>query len=202
MGTSKAVKVDVRVVAATNRDLERMIADGQFREDLYYRLNVIQVSLPPLRERPDDLIELVFHFINRSSERTGKEIKRIEPEALAVLERYPWPGNIRELENTIERAVVLADGDSITLRDLPTEMMNAQPFVRVASTPTQLLPPPSPASPPSQPVVSSPGTDRVVSERELLASALQATGGNKAEAARRLGMPRSTFYSKLKKHQL
>ncbi len=147
---------------------------------------------------------MVFHFINRSAERTGKEIKRIEPEALAVLETYRWPGNIRELENTIERAVVLTDGASITLRDLPAEMINSQPFVRVASSASQYLPPPS------QPTVSRPHTPASVTaapvgagnERELLVSALQATGGNKAEAARRLGMPRSTFYSKLKKHQL
>lgn len=202
VGGSETVNVDVRVITATNRNLEKLIAEGRFREDLYYRLNVIRISLPPLRERRDDLIELVFHFINRSAERTGKQIKRIEPEALAVLERHPWPGNIRELENAIERAVVLADGDSITMRELPTEMLNAESGIRVTSTPSRFLP--APGSDPAPRAL--PGTvSRAVkdaAEREQLEAALRSTGGNKAEAARQLGLPRSTFYSKLKKYHL
>jgi transcriptional regulator with GAF, ATPase, and Fis domain len=201
VGSSKTVHVDVRLITATNRDLNQMIADGRFREDLYYRLNVIRLDLPPLRERRDDLIELVFHFINRSAERTGKQIRRIEPEALAVLERYRWPGNIRELENTIERAVVLADGDSITLRDLPGEMLSTPSTdVDIATKPERFLPAPRDASPRS--AITSSRAERDAAERDRLASALAETGGNKAEAARRLGLPRSTFYSKLKKYQL
>ena len=199
VGSSTTIHIDVRLVTATNRDLEQLIAEGKFREDLYYRLNVIRLNLPPLRARRDDLIELVFHFINRSVERTGKQIRRIEPEALAVLERYAWPGNIRELENTIERAVVLADGDSITLRDLPGEMLNHQGGVVVRSAPDRFLPGPANA-PPTRRTTSRAVRD--AAEREMLEAALAETGGNKAEAARRLGLPRSTFYSKLKKHQL
>ena len=203
VGGSRTVKVDVRVVTATNRDLEKLIAEGRFREDLYYRLNVIRINLPPLRDRRDDLIELVFHFINRAAERSGKEIKRIEPEALAVLERHPWPGNIRELENTIERAVVLTDGDSISMRDLPAEMLSGESEVRVTSAPERFLPAPDSDLPPPR---ALPGTAsraaRDAAEREMLAAALRSTGGNKAEAARQLGLPRSTFYSKMKKYEL
>jgi transcriptional regulator with GAF, ATPase, and Fis domain len=203
VGGSRTVKVDVRVVTATNRDLEKLIAEGRFREDLYYRLNVIRINLPPLRDRRDDLIELVFHFINRAAERSGKEIKRIEPEALAVLERHPWPGNIRELENTIERAVVLTDGDSISMRDLPAEMLSGDSEVQVTAAPDRFLPAPASDLPPPR---ALPGTAsraaRDAAEREMLAAALRSTGGNKAEAARQLGLPRSTFYSKLKKYEL
>lgn len=197
VGSSRTINVDVRLITATNRNLEQLISEGRFREDLYYRLNVIRINLPPLRDRHEDLIELVFHFINRSAERTGKQIRRIDPEALAIFERYPWPGNIRELENTIERAVVLADGDSITLRDLPAELLNLDTLVSVSTAPERLLVAPS-AAEPTAPTREA----KHLAEREMLVSALQATGGNKAEAARKLGLPRSTFYSKLKKHQL
>ncbi len=196
VGSSRTVHVDVRIITATNRNLEQLMAEGRFREDLYYRLNVIRIDLPPLRERPEDLVELVFHFIARSAERTGKEIRRIEPEALAVLERHSWPGNIRELENTIERAVVLSEGTSITLRDLPPELLSpdGRPAVAAvaASSGTRLQTP------------AAPGLRQAKreAERDMLISALRATNGNKAEAARSLGLPRSTFYSKLKKHQL
>ncbi len=226
VGTNDSVRVDVRLIAATNRDLEAMIAKGEFREDLYYRLNVVSVTLPPLRDRREDLIELVFFFLNRAVQKTDKRIHHIEPEALAVIEQHRWPGNIRELENVIERAVVLADGATITLKDLPDEMRAAAiPLLAESSQPASndwtwyadkaasnvtpktdsgqrenqrhKQPADENKTPPKS--LSRSGTS---TEKSLIISALESANGNKAQAARALKMPRSTFYSKLKKHGL
>src|SRR6188472_1480702 len=114
LGAERTHRVDVRVIAATNRDLRQLVADGKFMEDLYYRLNVIPIAMPPLRDRPDDIPVLIDHFVEKHRQRTGKRIDRLEPEVLDTLRSYNWPGNVRELENTIERAVVLATGPIIT----------------------------------------------------------------------------------------
>ena len=116
LGAERTEKVDVRVIAATNRDLRQMVADGRFQEDLFYRLNVIPIELPPLRERREDIPALVEHFVRKHAQRTGRRIERIDDGVLAALQQYDWPGNVRELENTIERAVVLSTGPVITAR--------------------------------------------------------------------------------------
>ena len=118
LGSERSEKVDVRVIAATNRDLRQMVAEGKFQEDLFYRLNVIPIELPPLRERRDDIPALVDHFLKKHAQRTGRHIDRIEDSVLAGLQQYDWPGNVRELENTIERAVVLSTGPIITARSI------------------------------------------------------------------------------------
>jgi DNA-binding NtrC family response regulator len=118
LGAERTQKVDVRVIAATNRDLKQMVSDGKFQEDLYYRLNVIPIDIPPLRERREDIAILVDHFVEKHRQRTGKPIDRVEPEVTAALQRYDWPGNVRELENTIERAVVLATGPIMTMASI------------------------------------------------------------------------------------
>ena len=128
VGDTRDVKVDVRLIAASNRDLVKAVADGVLREDLYYRLNVIPIHLPPLRDRTEDIALLVAHFIGRIATDVGKTIAGISPEALAVLERYHWPGNIRELENVVERAIVLGSGEQITAESLPPHL--AQPAER------------------------------------------------------------------------
>jgi transcriptional regulator with PAS, ATPase and Fis domain len=110
--------VDVRVIAATNRDLRQMVADGRFQEDLFYRLNVIPIALPPLRERREDIPALVEHFVHKHAQRTGRRIERIDESVLTALQRYDWPGNVRELENTIERAVVLSVGPVMTTQSV------------------------------------------------------------------------------------
>src|SRR5581483_4551027 len=125
VGDTRDVKVDTRLIAASNRDLGKAVADGILREDLYYRLNVIPIHLPPLRERVEDVPILVSHFVARIAKDVGKTIRSIAPDALAVLERYHWPGNIRELENVIERAIVLGNGEHITIDALPPHL--AQP---------------------------------------------------------------------------
>ncbi len=203
VGSNKTVKTDVRLIAATHRDLEAMIASGEFREDLYYRLNVVSVKLPALRERREDLIELVFFFLNRTVQRTDKRIRQIEPDALAALEQHHWPGNIRELENAIERAVVLADGDVIMLKDLPAEVSANSMLVASDSTLSTIAEWPTY----NLPYGKASGGETVSrkkssAEKQLMQAALDAAAGNKAQAARAMNMPRSTFYSKMKKYGL
>jgi DNA-binding NtrC family response regulator len=118
LGAERTQKVDLRVIAATNRDLKQMVSDGKFQEDLYYRLNVIPIDIPPLRERRDDIPILIDHFLDKHRQRTGKRVDRVEPDVTAALERYDWPGNVRELENTIERAVVLSTGPVMTMASI------------------------------------------------------------------------------------
>jgi DNA-binding NtrC family response regulator len=224
VGSSQPITVDVRILAATHQDLEGLIRAGRFREDLYYRLNVIFLSTPALRERREDIFELALYFLKLHAERTGKLVTHLDPEAVEAMVAYDWPGNIRELENTLERAVVLADGPSVTLEDLPMELR--QPVrrrlrPRIAAAVGSASPSPSSAgapptkSPAFQPALPAsawsstaaepaPGEDWnaefVSYERQRLVDALNEADGNKSVAARLLGMPRSTFFSKVKKH--
>jgi transcriptional regulator with GAF, ATPase, and Fis domain len=198
VGSGEPTRVDVRVVAATHRDLDQLIREDRFREDLYYRLNVISVTVPPLRERREDIQELAQHFLRLYAARCGRSVTAIDDDALAALKAYWWPGNVRQLENVIERAVVIAEGPTVILRDLPPELLQGD----------------EPAAEPEpeeeaegQPAGLSLGvlaerTERDRREREQLVRALAATGGNKAEAARILGLARSTLVSRLKKHGL
>ena len=188
VGGTKTVHVDVRLFTATNRNLEQLIRTGRFREDLFYRLNVISITIPPLRGRQEDLIELAVHFLNRAAIRCGKQVRSIDPAAMAALERYDWPGNVRELENVIERSVVLAEGSSVTVTDLPSEILTGQRRSSSPVTGVRFA---------AHPVAVANESPR--NERNMLIQALDASDGNKAEAARRLGLPRSTFYSRLKK---
>jgi two-component system response regulator HydG len=182
VGATKAVPVDVRIVAATNRDLEQEIARGAFRSDLYYRLNVIQLHLPPLRERREDVPLLAAYFLEKLAAARGQdEVPALAPETLEVLARYDWPGNVRELENALERAWVLATRDVITPEALPTRVREA-PRPRLAAD----EPPPNP-------------TMEVV-ERAYILWVLQAEGGNKTRAAEVLGIDPSTLYRKLNRY--
>ncbi len=200
VGGNQTIKVDVRVITATHRPLERMIAEGRFREDLYYRLNVITITLPPLRERVDDLLPLAMHFLDQASRKSAKQVTHFEDRALQTLLDYDWPGNIRELENTIERAVVLADSNRLKYDDLPMSVrrqsgpgVHSNRLSPVASA-SGILPRPATLDGPAGWTQTPDDAERV----ELLA-ALERCHGNKAEAARLLGLPRSTYYSKLKK---
>jgi formate hydrogenlyase transcriptional activator len=179
LGSTKTIKVNVRLVAATNRDLKRMVAEGTFRADLYYRLNVFPVALPPLRERPDDIPRLVRHFTQRFARRMGRRIETIPSAVMDALVRYPWPGNVRELQNVIERAVILSPGPSLQVP--PGDLQSAD---------TQ------PAAP------SSVAVTLADAEREHIMGALREAGwvlGGPEGAAARLGMKRSTLYKKIKK---
>ena len=212
VGGTQTIQADVRMIAATHQDLEKLIAEGRFREDLFYRLNVIGIMMPPLRERTEDILELALHFLMQASQKCGKPITHIDPEALAALERHPWPGNVRELENVIERAVVMADSDRISLVDLPVEIarpnrtvshvVETKPIVR------RLTPGPAGQAPRERTrgsFVNLASDDPFEQEspaweREQLLESLRKCAGNKAKAARLLGIPRSTYFSKLKKH--
>jgi transcriptional regulator with GAF, ATPase, and Fis domain len=217
VGSSQTIAVDVRILAATHQDLEALIRNGRFREDLYYRLNVISLRAPSLRERREDIFELAVYYLGVHAQRIGKPVAHLDDEAVEALVAYDWPGNIRELENAIERAVVLADGSALTLDDLPTEIRRpsssratpALPRRRertvAASTTSRLsLPGPAVASTPSTTATLPAADDLDVElsayERQRLTDALDEARGNKSEAARLLGMPRSTFCSKMKKH--
>jgi len=184
VGGEETLEVDVRLVSATNRDLARLVKEGRFREDLYYRLNVVALMLPPLRERPGDVAELARHFVAKLAPRVGRGVHTIAPETLDMLVRHPWPGNVRELENVIEQALVFADGESIRPQDLPEGVRRA---------------PPSPALP-------VPAGDRSLTEiledleRQLILAAFERARGVKAETARLLGIKPSALYYKLEKY--
>ena len=202
VGESHERRVDVRLLAATARDVEAELAAGRFREDLYYRLNVVRIHVPPLRERPDDLERLAVVLLARACRRAGRTA-RLAPGVLTALRAHPWPGNVRELENAIERAVVLAGGDLIdaTAFPMPVPAQPPPPHALPSAPPS----PPQAAAPPAQSDLPTNATDQalplrdalVAAEREAVARALAAAGGNRAEAAKLLGVSLRTLYYKL-----
>ena len=203
VGGRESISVDVRVLAATHQDLEQRIRDGLFRQDLYYRLNVITLTLPPLRERKEDLLNLSLSFLREAAEKSQKKIRDIDDLALQAISNYHWPGNIRELQNAIHRAVVLADSDIVLFENLPLEVQGASlqnPKSIFDAVHSSGRPASSPSSKKNEQI--SPLDLQDADEQSLLLSALNRCHGNKAKAARLLGIPRSTFYSKLKKYDL
>ncbi|HFE64898.1 MAG TPA: sigma-54-dependent Fis family transcriptional regulator [Caldithrix sp.] len=183
LGGNKAIEVDVRIVAATHRDLEEMIRNGEFRDDLFYRLNVVTINIPPLRQRKTDIPVLTDHFIRKYSRINGKEIKGISREALDQLMKYDFPGNVRELENMIERAVVLCRDDYLTTGDLPVQ-------ARIVSERSILDP---------HDLNESYGEKLRAFEKEMIATALDQSGGNKSAAARTLGITERHIRSRMEK---
>ncbi|MEW6617815.1 MAG: sigma-54 dependent transcriptional regulator [bacterium] len=182
VGGTKTIKVDVKVIAATNRDLEKAVKEGKYREELFYRLNVVPIFLPPLRERKDDIPILLEHFLKIFNLRTNKNILGITKEAQELLTSYDWFGNIRELENVVERMVVLAKGDKIDIEDIPNNIIKAKEKnlsfkESVYQAKAQL-------------------------ERELLIKVLQEVGGNRTKAAKAIGVDRKTLQKKIKEYGL
>ena len=172
------------MVSACNRDPERLVQEGRFRQDLYYRLNVIRIDLPPLRERAEDIPILIEHFMRKFSDQIERKLDGIEPEALTALTNYPWPGNVRELEHTIERAVLLGKGARIGLHDLPPSLVarNDNVFPLADATAKSY-------------------TLRDL-EREYIMRVMENVHGNKTEAAKTLGVDRTTLYRKLEEYKL
>jgi len=189
VGGTEDILVDVRIIAATHRDLRALVEQGRFRQDLFYRLNIFPVTLPPLRDRPEDIPPLTEHFIRQYNREFHKNVTGVEPAAMAVMQTYYWPGNVRELRNLIERATLLARGGQLTLADLPME-------------------PKRPAAPDASDEASSTvrlgpeGLDINEVERTLIRQALEKTGGNKTRAAELLHMTRDQLRYRMRKHGL
>ncbi|HXU65680.1 MAG TPA: sigma-54 dependent transcriptional regulator, partial [Polyangia bacterium] len=202
VGGIKTIKVDVRLVAATNRDLLAEVAAGAFREDLFYRLNVVPVHIPPLRERREDIPLLAEHFIAKFNDRLKKQITAIVPEAIERLVAYHWPGNIRELENLMERTMLFCEGPEIRVSDLPPEVVGAAhvsaavPVLAAAAAGGPVTDEAGKAAPESLKEAVRAETERV--ERELIQKALDATSGNVTQAARKLKISRKSLQTKMK----
>lgn len=186
VGGDRPVGVDVRILAATNRDLKKEVEAGRFREDLYYRLNVVSVLVPPLRDRPDDIPLLAQFFLGRFAEKNRKRIKGFTSSAMDHLVRCPWPGNVRELENAVERAVILSVGEYVTERELPAYEAAALEASGGGGVPG---------------ATGFAGRPLDDVEREVILATLGECGGNKSEAARVLGITRATLHKKLKKYE-
>ncbi|MCX8157705.1 MAG: sigma-54 dependent transcriptional regulator [Verrucomicrobiae bacterium] len=216
VGGNQTVKVDVRVIAATNRPLERAVAEKNFREDLFYRLNVVRLHLPPLRERKEDLPLLVEFFLRKLARAAGRPRPGVAPETLALLAQHDWPGNVRELENVMQRALVVAKGDTLLPEDLPAELRGGGGVAPRAVPAT-----PGPAAPAAAAPPAPAGAGEVAAlvralfdwarqdprrrllpavERELVLQALRETGGNQVQAARLLGMTRATLRKRMERY--
>ena len=183
IGSNESIEVDVRLVAATNQDLEKLIKEGKFREDLYFRLNVVSVKLPALRERGEDITILIDSFLREFSQVHNKKISNISPEARKILYKYPWPGNVRELKNCIESMVVVSTKDTLDIETIPDHILQRS----------------NEAPPLSNLMV---GMTIEEAERELIKNALTAVGGNREEAAKMLGIGERTLYRKLDRYGL
>ncbi len=178
VGDSTPIKVDIRVIAATNRNLKELVAHGDFREDLYYRLKVFEIHLPPLRERREDIPALVSHFLHRFNVEMSKRLQGVDDAVMDLFLRHRWPGNVRELENTLEHAFVLTRRQDLHPEDLPSNFMKAT----------------GPAS--------TPGAGDPTAEVRAIFAALEQSSYNKSEAARLLGISRRTLYRKLEQHRI
>jgi nitrogen regulation protein NR(I) len=205
VGGNQSIKVDVRVIAATNKPLEQAVANKAFREDLFYRLNVVRIELPALRNRPEDIPLLVNYFLKKYAQRQKQRPKSVSPDVLAALEHYHWPGNVRELENVIQRALVVAKGDAILLGDMPSEVLG-----RKAASASAIKTGPAVAAT----TEDLPGLVRALFywarrdpklkiipavERELVVEALKETKGNQVQAAKLLGITRATLRKRVEK---
>jgi DNA-binding NtrC family response regulator len=225
VGGKKPIKVDVRIISATNRNLIADVKTGRFREDLFYRLHVFPITVPPLRERPEDIADLVRHFLIRFAAEEGKRIRAVTGEALSLLNTHPWPGNVRQLENAVFRAVVLADGDEVGAAEFPQLALHAMRTPAPATAPANELPRPAgeaasaaplileeaPAMSPhaadasggasadALPLIDAAGNVRPLDEieAEVIRFAIARYRGQMSEVARRLRIGRSTLYRKL-----
>lgn len=195
VGSTTTHEVDVRIIAATNHELERAVKEHRFREDLFYRLNVIPIHVPPLRERTGDVILLVKHFIDKYSSSAGRKVRDISSEALAKLVSYPWPGNVRELENTIERTVVLKHGEIVELCDLPASIAGVETKIEYAGSKGFDM---------TSMIDGISSFKKLVAEFEvnLIRAALDVSNGNKNKAASLLKLNRTTLVEKIKKKKI
>jgi two-component system, NtrC family, response regulator AtoC len=197
VGGSKPIELDVRLVAATNRNLEQMVREGKFREDLFFRLNVVRLLMPPLRERTEDIPLLLAHFMKMFSEENGVPPLTIEPGALRTLQAYPWPGNIRELRNFCENAVVLRRGGSLTEYDLEPKFRNTSPLVTAGQHTAAPGSANTPAAAPAVTTTAPTSLSVEENEKRLLREALLKARGNRTKAAELMGVSRRTLHRKI-----
>src|SRR4029077_3499625 len=186
VGGTEVVKVDVRVIPATNRDLERDVSEGRFRRDLYFRLRVLEILVPPLRKRVDDIPELAHYFLQRFNAETGRKLRGFTPQAMELMRKYRWPGNVRELKNVVERAVVLARGEFIEHDDLTLSQLST------AGDTNEFQPAPAQFRPASLADM----------ERQHILATLMATNWNKSQTSALLGIERSTLDRKIRRYEL
>jgi DNA-binding NtrC family response regulator len=194
VGATEPKKVDVRIIAATNRDLGAMVKSGSFREDLYYRLNIVTIELPPLRQRREDIPALVMHFLNKYQQDNGCQVSEISPEALRMLVDYAWPGNVRELENVIQRAVVLSNGKTIGEQQLAPEIRGESPRLdfQVPRTSEELKQ--------RKKELREKAVEEV--EQRFVIEALERNGWNVTHAAADVGMQRPNFQALMRQHRI
>jgi DNA-binding NtrC family response regulator len=197
VGSTRQLKADVRVIAATNRDLSAAIARGEFREDLYYRLHVFEIHLPPLRERRADILALAETFLDEVRHSVGRPAAGISKDAREAMLAYSWPGNVRELRNVLERATILCDGGLITAEHLPRELGRRPAAVAAPRADAPGAAAPAASAAPATP--SSIGFNLDEVERDAIVRALEAAGNNRSQAARLLGIARPQLYHRLKK---
>lgn len=196
VGSSQTIEVDARVILATNQPLEQLVSDGRFRQDLYYRINVVKIELPPLRDRSSDIPMLAEHFLKRFGEELGKQLTGFTPEAIEALRRYEYPGNVRELQNVIERAAILTRTPTIALTDLPPNVVRGESGMRIGA------PGPDQATAESDKPWTPMALEEALREpeREILLKALRANGWNRQKTADQLEINRTTLYKKMKQH--
>jgi two-component system, NtrC family, nitrogen regulation response regulator NtrX len=203
LGSARTIKVDVRVIAATNKDLEEAISRGEFREDLFFRLNVIPIVVPPLRERREDIPQLVHHFARLMGEEHNLKPKKFDPAAMEALQRYRWRGNIRELRNTVERVLIMSPADVVRFDDLPGEIRSGESRAAAPVAETR-----STAAPASAPAASSGNTPpsgtlrefKDAAERAYLVQKLRENNWNISKTAEVIDTPRSNLYKKLEQY--
>jgi len=189
VGGTKTIQINVRIIAATNKDLEKEIKRGMFREDLYYRLNVIPIHIPPLRDRISDIPLLIRHFLNRFNHERNRNLKGFTKEALQCLESYAWPGNVRELENLVERMIILCEGEWVCIEDIPEKFHAPMKLQSIRSVDF-----------PEQGIALNEAVESF--ENELIIKALKQAGGVKSKAAKLLNLNRTTLLEKIKKKKL
>jgi len=201
IGSKRPVKIDVRIISATNRDLAECVREGTFREDLYYRLNVFPIQIPPLRERSEDVSALTEHFIKRFNAQERMSVSGAESETLKMLVAYDWPGNVRQLENTIFRAMILSDGNSLKPQDFP-QISGLTPELDAKIDALESFAPSAPSQDDPVRVTDVDGHLRRLEEieRDIIAYAIEVYGGQMSEVSRRLGIGRSTLYRKVREH--
>jgi len=205
VGSRRPTRVDVRIISATNRNLARQVQEGRFREDLYYRLNVFPIEMPSLRERPEDLQPLVEHFIRRFNAEEGQSVPGVSPEAMRLITAYDWPGNVRQLENAVFRAIVLSEGGALKPEDFP-QLCGMKDLIERAETlpDVHVSAPRSEASGPQVRITDGAGELRSLEsiERDLIQYAIDHYAGHMSEVARRLGIGRSTLYRKMREYDI